>query len=59
MSKHLRPLIFAILAGTLAGCGMVYKPVVQQGNLIDKKHVGELKIGMTKRQVMTLLDRRE
>jgi len=55
MSKPLRPLLFALLAGTLAGCGLVYKPVVQQGNLIDKKHVDELKIGMTKRQVMALL----
>lgn len=55
MPKHLRPLLLAILAGTLVGCGLVYRPVVQQGNLIDKKHMNELKIGMTKRQVLALL----
>ena len=55
MPKHLRPLLFAILACTLASCGLVYKPVVQQGNLLTKKDLEQLKPGMTKNQVIALL----
>jgi len=33
----------------------VYKPVIQQGNLIDKKDMDQLKPGMTKAQVLALL----
>lgn len=55
MPKHLRPLLLAVLACTLASCGLVYKPVIQQGNLIDKKDMDQLKPGMTKAQVLALL----
>ncbi len=55
MPRHLRFLLLAACAGTLAGCGLIYQPVVQQGNLIDKQRIAELKVGMTKRQVLALL----
>lgn len=55
MQTLLRALGSALLATALVGCGLVYKPDVQQGNLLDKKNVAELKSGMTKRQVLVLL----
>jgi outer membrane protein assembly factor BamE len=55
MPKHLRALLLAVLACTLASCGLVYKPVTQQGNLIDRKDMSQLKTGMTKSQVIALL----
>lgn len=39
----------------LAGCGMLYKLDVQQGNLFDKATVDTLKPGMTKRQVLLVM----
>lgn len=39
----------------LAGCGIVYKVDVNQGNLIDQEAVDQLKPGLTKRQVSLLL----
>lgn len=39
----------------LGGCGIIYKPDIQQGNLMDKAKVDQLKPGMTKRQVLSLL----
>jgi outer membrane protein assembly factor BamE len=39
----------------LAGCGLVYKVDVQQGNLFDKNTVDSLKPGMTKRQVLLVM----
>ena len=46
----------ALLAGgALGGCGIIYKPDVQQGNLLDKTKVQALKPGMTKAQVLSLI----
>ncbi len=39
----------------MAGCGLVYKQDIQQGNVLDADDVGELSEGMTKRQVQVLL----
>lgn len=39
----------------LAGCGVIYKLDVQQGNLFDKEQVEILKPGMTKRQVLLIM----
>jgi outer membrane protein assembly factor BamE len=39
----------------LAGCGLIYKVDVQQGNLFDKTTVDSLKPGMTKRQVLLVM----
>lgn len=55
MQKLIRTLGSAMLALSLAGCGLVYVPDVQQGNFLDKKEVDQLKPGMTKHQVLVLL----
>lgn len=59
MHKLIRTLGSATLAialgGSLTACHLVYVPDVQQGNLLDKKNVEQLKPGMTKRQVLVLL----
>ncbi len=48
-----------LLAGasmlTLGACHMIYKPDVQQGNLLVGKNVDALKPGLTKQQVVALL----
>lgn len=48
-----------LLAGAslfgLGACHVIYKPDVQQGNLLIGKNVGELKPGLTKQQVVALL----
>lgn len=55
MQKLITLLVSAMLALTIGGCHMVYTPDVQQGNLLDKAMVGQLKPGMTKRQVLVLM----
>jgi outer membrane protein assembly factor BamE len=55
MQKLIILLVFAMLALSLAGCHIAYKPDVQQGNLLDKKVVDQLKPGMTKHQVLVLM----
>jgi outer membrane protein assembly factor BamE len=55
MQKLITLLVFAVLALSIAGCHIVYTPDVQQGNLLDKKMVDQLKPGMTKRQVLVLM----
>jgi outer membrane protein assembly factor BamE len=55
MQKLITLLVFAMLALSTAGCHIVYTPDVQQGNLLDKKVVAQLKPGMTKRQVIVLM----
>jgi outer membrane protein assembly factor BamE len=39
----------------LAGCGLIYKVDIQQGNLFDKTTVDALKPGMSKRQVLLVM----
>ncbi|MBL8298887.1 MAG: outer membrane protein assembly factor BamE [Rhodanobacteraceae bacterium] len=55
MTRYTRSLAVLGLAFTLAGCGIVYRPDVQQGSLLSKPIVDQLKPGMTKRQVTLLL----
>ena len=55
MQKLITLLVFAMLALTIGGCRMVYTPDVQQGNLLDKAMVEQLKPGMTKRQILVLM----
>ncbi|MEO5811900.1 MAG: outer membrane protein assembly factor BamE [Rhodanobacter sp.] len=55
MQKLITLLVFALLAISVSGCHMVYTPDVQQGNLLDKAMVDQLKPGMTKRQTLLLL----
>lgn len=40
---------------TLAGCGLIYKAPIHQGNLLDARNVEQLQVGMTRRQVIALL----
>jgi outer membrane protein assembly factor BamE len=40
---------------TLGACHVIYKPDVQQGNLLIGKNVSELKPGLTKQQVVAVL----
>lgn len=54
-----KPIIY-LLSGLfcvalLGGCDVIYKPDVQQGNLLDAKNVQQLKPGMSKQQVVALL----
>lgn len=55
MQKLITLLVFSMLALSIAGCHIVYTPDVQQGNLLDKKDVDQLKPGMTKHQVLVLM----
>jgi outer membrane protein assembly factor BamE len=48
-------LLAAAMALTVAGCGIVYKQPIYQGNLMDKAAVDQLQAGMTKDQVQALL----
>lgn len=55
-SIHFYPLIGVFFALFLSGCVHVkfpgvYRIAVQQGNIIDRKKVNQLELGMTKRQV--------
>ena len=52
MRKLLLVLALAILT---AGCGMLYRQPIYQGNLLEKSNVDQLAEGMDKRQVMALL----
>lgn len=48
-------LLAAALALTVAGCGVIYRQPIYQGNLMDKAAVDQLAAGMTKDQVQALL----
>ena len=46
--------VLLIALGT-AGCGILYKQPIYQGNLIEQSAVEQLQAGMDKQQVVTLL----
>ena len=50
-------LLFSLLFVTLtgAGCGLIYKQNIQQGNAIEQDDLDELYIGMNQRQVLFVL----
>ena len=48
-------LLVAVLASATAGCGILYKQPIYQGNLIEKTAIDQLQVGMDKQQVVTLL----
>ena len=48
-------LLVAVLAAATAGCGILYKQPIYQGNLIEKAAADQLQAGMSKQQVETLL----
>lgn len=56
MRKTIPTLLLASASVLMLGaCNPIYRPDVQQGNLLIGKNVGELKPGLTKQQVVALL----
>jgi len=51
---NLRPLVLMALL-PLAGCGLIYKQNIQQGNALEQDELDELYIGMNQRQVLFVL----
>jgi outer membrane protein assembly factor BamE len=51
----LRAAALSLAVASLAGCGILYKVDVNQGNLVEKKMVESLRPGMTKRQVALVM----
>ena len=45
----------ALVAASIAGCGIVYKQPIYQGNLIEQSAVEQLQVGMSRQQVQVLL----
>lgn len=52
MKKLLISLFFAVL---ISGCGIVYRPDIQQGNILQQSTIDQLEVGMTKEQVRYLM----
>jgi outer membrane protein assembly factor BamE len=51
-----RPLLCLALSAFLcAGCGLIYKQNIQQGNAIEQDDLDELYVGMNQRQVLFVL----
>jgi outer membrane protein assembly factor BamE len=48
-------LLVALVALLTAGCGVIYRQPIYQGNLLEKSAVDQLQEGMSKQQVVTLL----
>ncbi len=48
-------LLVAVVALSTAGCGIIYKQPIYQGNLIKQVAVAQLKVGQSKQQVSALL----
>ena len=48
-------LLTAAIACSVAGCGILYKQPIYQGNLMDQSAVEQLQAGMSKQQVKVLL----
>lgn len=48
-------LLVALIASLTAGCGVVYRQPIYQGNLLEQSAVEQLQAGMSKQQVVTLL----
>lgn len=50
-----KSLIILALAATTAGCGIVYRQPIYQGNLIEPTIAEQLQPGMSKQQVASML----
>lgn len=53
MRKILIPALFVCLCVN-AGCS-IYRPTIQQGNILEPEQISKLKTGMTRRQVMFVM----
>jgi len=52
----MRKLVLVLsVALVTAGCGVIYRQPIYQGNLLEKSAVDQLQAGMSKQQVMLLL----
>lgn len=52
----MRKLLLVVLVASLtAGCGVIYRQPIYQGNLLEQSAVEQLQAGMSKQQVVTLL----
>ena len=49
------PLLMLTVALATTGCGIFYQQPIYQGNLIEKRAVDQLQVGMSKQDVQTLL----
>ena len=49
------PAVLLLAALLLSGCNLIYKQPLFQGNLLEKQNVEQLKPGMTREQVVSLL----
>lgn len=47
--------LVALIVVATAGCGLLYKQPIYQGNLIEQSAIEQLQVGMDKQQVLTLL----
>jgi outer membrane protein assembly factor BamE len=47
--------LVTLLAAATAGCGILYKQPIYQGNLLEKTQVDQLQAGMSKQQVDALI----
>ena len=54
MALHCTPVLALLAAATLLG-GCVYRPDIQQGNLLSVKDIEKVTVGMTRSQVRFLL----
>ncbi len=52
MPRYLLPVLLALVT---AGCGLLYRQPIYQGNLLDQQQVEQLQAGMTRAQVQALL----
>jgi outer membrane protein assembly factor BamE len=48
-------LLTLVIVVATAGCGVLYRQPIHQGNLLEKTNVDQLQQGMDRRQVMVLL----
>lgn len=48
-------LLVLIVALSTAGCGILYRQPIYQGNLLEKTNVDQLQAGMSRQQVLVLL----
>lgn len=48
-------LLLALLSLSTAGCGILYKQPIYQGNLIETSKAEQLAVGQSKQQVLALL----
>ncbi|HET6395276.1 MAG TPA: outer membrane protein assembly factor BamE [Pseudoxanthomonas sp.] len=55
MPSFRRLLLIAPLSLAVAGCGILYKQPIYQGNLVEKEAVDQLRPGLSKQQVAGLL----